>query len=184
MPIAHNSHRLTRHADYQQVYKVGRKQYGKQMAYFYRLRPGDAGADGKGPRIGLTVPKALGKAVDRNRIKRRMREAVRSALPRLTAAVDVVLHPRRSVIDVEFAALRREVGTLFGSIQAACERAERGGDGADTMGPPGISARRQTQAATRRSPQIAHHLAGASVPSAPTAADGGSAQSRGRTTES
>ena len=62
-----------------------------------------------GPRIGLTVPKALGKAVDRNRIKRRMREAVRRNLALLTAPVDVVLHPRRVVIEMEFAALEREV---------------------------------------------------------------------------
>ncbi len=125
MPIAHNPHRLAKHADYQQVYKAGRKQFGKQMGYFYLLRTGRRGPVGVGPRIGLTVPKALGKAVDRNRIKRRMREAVRSALPRLTAAVDVVLHPRRAVIDLEFVQLRQEVATLFSSIQAACERAER-----------------------------------------------------------
>ncbi|MGC9199038.1 MAG: ribonuclease P protein component [Acidobacteriaceae bacterium] len=125
MSIAHNSHRLAKHADYQQVYKAGRKQFGKQIGYFYLLRTDQQGSAGIGPRIGLTVPKALGKAVDRNRIKRRMREAVRSALPRLTAAVDVVLHPRRVVIDLDFVQLRQEVATLFSSIQAACERAER-----------------------------------------------------------
>ncbi len=75
-----------------------------------------------GPRIGLTVPKALGKAVDRNRIKRRMREAVRAALPLLSAPVDVILHPRRAVIDLDFAQLKREVATIFRSVQAAYDR--------------------------------------------------------------
>lgn len=121
--------RLRKHADYQRVYQSSRKQFSRQMAFFYSLRP-PLGPDGKltrsdtpGPRIGLTVPKALGGAVDRNRIKRRMREAVRAALPLITAPVDVILHPRRSVIDLEFQQLKREVANILRSVQAACDRA-------------------------------------------------------------
>jgi ribonuclease P protein component len=122
-----SSHRLRKHADYQVVYKAGRKQFGKQMAYFYAMRKAptvclSVQAPTEGPRIGLTVPKALGKAVDRNRIKRRMREAVRHALPLLTAQVDVILHPKRSVREAEFALVEREVATIFRSVQAAAER--------------------------------------------------------------
>jgi ribonuclease P protein component len=123
--------RLRKHADYQSVYKASRKQFGKQMSYFFLLRR-QAGSDGNlvrdvtpdsdRPRIGLTVPKALGKAVDRNRIKRRMREAVRRQLAVLRTPVDVVLHPRRSVIDLDFAALEREVATVFRAIQKASEQ--------------------------------------------------------------
>jgi ribonuclease P protein component len=116
------THRLCKHADYQLVYKASRKQFGKQLAYFHAPRPAERRSETAGPRIGLTVPKALGKAVDRNRIKRRMREAVRAALPLLTAPVDVILHPRRSVIDLDFAQLKREVATIFRSVQAACDR--------------------------------------------------------------
>jgi len=115
-------HRLRKHADYQLVYKAGRKQFSKQIAYFHVLRPEGRRSDTPGPRIGLTVPKALGGAVDRNRIKRRMREAVRAALPLLTAPVDVILHPRRSVIDLEFQQLKREVANIFRSVQSACDR--------------------------------------------------------------
>jgi ribonuclease P protein component len=116
-------HRLRKHADYQLVYKAGRKQFSRQIAYFHALRPADRRSDTTGPRIGLTVPKALGKAVDRNRIKRRMREAVRAALPLLTSPVDVILHPRRSVIALDFALLQREVAQIFRSVQAAYDRA-------------------------------------------------------------
>jgi ribonuclease P protein component len=116
--------RLRKHADYQRVYKAGRKQFGRQMAYFFTLRDARAAerSETPGPRIGLTVPKALGNAVTRNRIKRRMREAVRAALPLLSAPVDVVLHPKRSVLEAEFGLIEREVQTIFRSVQAAAEK--------------------------------------------------------------
>jgi ribonuclease P protein component len=116
------TYRLRKHADYQLVYKRGRKQFAKNIAYFHAVRPDDRGSDTAGARVGLTVPKALGKAVDRNRIKRRMREAVRRNLVLLSAPLDVVLHPRRIVMEMEFAALEREVGVIFRAVQAAFER--------------------------------------------------------------
>jgi ribonuclease P protein component len=50
---------------------------------------------------------------------------VRKNLPSLRTPVDVVLHPRRSVIDLEFAALEREVGNVFRAIQNAAEKSAR-----------------------------------------------------------
>lgn len=124
--------RLRKHADYQRVYKSSRKQFARQMAYFFMLRAalGPDGlplrdADSNSPRIGLTVGKVMGKAVERNRIKRRMREAVRRNLGALHTPVDIVLHPKRSVIDMDFAELDREVRQVFRIIQASVEKQQQ-----------------------------------------------------------
>jgi ribonuclease P protein component len=120
--------RLRRHAEYQLVYKASRKQFARQASYFFMLRPPAADSTPthatapEGPRIGLTVPKTIGKAVDRNRIKRRMREAVRSQLNLLNAPVDLVLHPKRSVIDLDFVTLQASVAEVFRKVQQAAAR--------------------------------------------------------------
>lgn len=64
-------------------------------------------------RLGFTVPRALGHAVVRNRIKRRMREATRFEVFRIPTSWNVVFNPRRTVLDAGFDDLRREVGRVF-----------------------------------------------------------------------
>jgi ribonuclease P protein component len=66
-----------------------------------------------GPRIGLTVPRALGPAVVRNRIKRRFREAVRFTLDRLNPQWFIVINPRSKSLQAPLPELQREVERLF-----------------------------------------------------------------------
>jgi ribonuclease P protein component len=108
--------RLRKHADYQRVYQRSRKHFSASMTYFFAEQPAGSAV---GPRVGLTAGRVLGKAVERNRIKRRMRAAVRANLSLLTRNVDVVLHPRRAVLTVDFSGLEREVSRVFALVERA-----------------------------------------------------------------
>ena len=129
--------RLRKHADYQRVYREGKRQSLPLMTYFFAARktqdPTEHGSAEKptrrlaievpaGSRVGLTAGRILGNAVERNRIKRRMRQAIRHAQTELTADVDVVLHPRRTVLEAEFAEIERDVLRAFRAVQLALKK--------------------------------------------------------------
>jgi ribonuclease P protein component len=106
--------RLHKHGDYQRVYKASRKQFSGSMSWFLASRVDSQSiAPGPGPRVGLTVGKVLGKAHERNLIKRRLREVVRHAIHELPDGVDLILHPKRMVMTMEFAKLEAEVLRIF-----------------------------------------------------------------------
>jgi len=114
------SRRLLRHSDFERVYKQGRRHFAAHVTVFYLLR--DAEPAQRGPRIGFTVGKALGGAVQRNRIKRRLREAVRLTGFQGSADVDVVINPKRSAFDVDFKLLQDEVTRAFQVIEQARQK--------------------------------------------------------------
>lgn len=116
------SARLRKHADYQRVYHASRRHSSASMTYFFRTR--EAGEPCSSlPRIGLTTGRALGRAVERNRIRRRMREAVRMHLGELPEGVDVILHPRRIVLEMDFSRLEGEVSRVFGQVAGSVRAA-------------------------------------------------------------
>ncbi|MGA3018590.1 MAG: ribonuclease P protein component [Bryobacteraceae bacterium] len=90
------------------MYDQGARFAGPLFAAFCLREPQAAG-----PHIGFTTPRALGKAVARNRIKRRVREAVRFHLDRLNPQWSIVINPRRKALDAPLADLKREVERLF-----------------------------------------------------------------------
>lgn len=110
--------RLRKHADFQRVYAEGKKRRSTYINWF--LAPQSAAIQ---PRVGLTVGKVLGKAHERNRIKRRMRDVLRRHVAELPAGCDLVLHPQRSVLTLEFAKLEEEIVRIL--QQANAERLRR-----------------------------------------------------------
>ena len=110
-------HRLRRHADYQRVYRDARRNSGRQMSWFAALRRDDYIPATESPRIGITIPKAIGNAVVRNRIKRRLRALIARHITVLTLPIDVVLHPRRTAAEIEFSTLDADLAQIFARIQ-------------------------------------------------------------------
>ena len=109
--------RLLRHGDFERVYKKGRRHFAAHMTVFYLQRE-----RGEGLRIGFTVGRVLGGAVERNRMKRRLRESVRLHWPGDRVPVDVVINPKKSVLKVEFAELGNEISQAFEVIERALRK--------------------------------------------------------------
>jgi ribonuclease P protein component len=117
--------RLRKHADYLRAYAAARKRQSANVSWF--LAPQSQYALATGPpapaRIGLTVGKVLGKAHQRNRIKRRMREALRRHVDLFPKGFDLVFHPRRNVLTMDFAQLEGEIVRI---LEQAGSEAARG----------------------------------------------------------
>jgi ribonuclease P protein component len=113
--------RLLRHADFERVYKQGRRHFASHLTAFYLPRT-EPGTQAAGPRVGFTVSKALGGAVVRNRLKRRLREAVRlhGTIP---AAMDVVINPKKSLLTADFVDVQREIRRAFEVIGKSAGKA-------------------------------------------------------------
>jgi ribonuclease P protein component len=107
--------RLLRHADFERVYKQGRRHFAVHLTVFYLPRPVNEN-EAEGVRVGFTVGKVLGGAVVRNRMKRRLREAVRlhGMIP---AAMDVVINPKKALLTAAFADIQREIRRAFEVIE-------------------------------------------------------------------
>jgi ribonuclease P protein component len=117
--------RLRKHADYQRAYTAaGRKRQSASMSWFMAPHPEPASPAGP-VRVGLTAGKVLGKSHERNRIKRRMREALRRHVDLLPAGVDLIFHPRRSVMTMEFTKLEAEVVRILTQARAEVLRSAK-----------------------------------------------------------
>ncbi len=103
---------------------VGPKPYGRlrKRSEFLAVRAGEKRrgplfllevldrADMAPPRLGITVTKRVGNAVERNRVRRRIREAVRvGASDDMAAGNDYVVVGRREVLAAPFEKLKREL---------------------------------------------------------------------------
>jgi ribonuclease P protein component len=84
-------HRLSRSRDFDDVYRRGTSASSRYLVLHWFPRENDGEGD---PRLGLAVPRAVGSAVVRNRMKRQLREAWRQVLPEVPAGHDYVVVAR------------------------------------------------------------------------------------------
>jgi ribonuclease P protein component len=82
--------RLSRSKDFDTVYRRGRSTSSRYLVLHWFIRDDDDGE----PRLGLAVPRSVGTAVARNRVKRLLREAWRELLPAVPPGNDYVLAAR------------------------------------------------------------------------------------------
>ena len=106
--------RILRPAEFRATYDQGFRISGPLFAAFCRARPQtERTAELSGPRLGLTVPRAVGPAVVRNRIKRRLREVFRLHRSKIGPQWDIVLNPRRALLDARFPDIEKAFGRLI-----------------------------------------------------------------------
>ena len=93
MPSVQRRNRLSRSRDFDAVYRQGRSVSTRFLTLYWFQRDESVGA----PRLGFAVPKAVGNAVVRNRIKRQLRDIVRDRLDAVPVTNDYVLVVRQGL---------------------------------------------------------------------------------------
>jgi ribonuclease P protein component len=112
--------RILRSADFRLVYESGTRMSCRYFTAFCLKR--DAELDVPA-RVGFTIPRAVGKAVVRNKIRRRMREAMILVIQQLPDNWNIVVNPRRTVLDASFTELCREASRVVNQcVQAPRQR--------------------------------------------------------------
>jgi ribonuclease P protein component len=93
--------RLSRSEDFARVYRAGRSVANRYLVlyYFERSEPGLSGGEDR-PRVGFSVSKRVGTAVDRNRVKRVLREAFRANDQCFKGNMDFVLIARTPILEL------------------------------------------------------------------------------------
>ena len=107
--------RLSRSADFERVYREGRSHANRYLILHTFPR-----ADGEAsPRLGVSVGRKVGQAVERNRVKRLLREAFWSTADGLPPAHDFVLVARPEARELALQRGERGIEEALGELVAA-----------------------------------------------------------------
>ena len=96
-----------RRREFDAVYRAGKRRSSSHFTVFFRAN------ELPQSRFGFSIKKALGGAVARNRIRRRLREIVRCHRQEIPAGWDIVIHPKSSAAKAPFAGLTADLLRLL-----------------------------------------------------------------------
>ena len=100
--------RLKKKGDFKMIYNQG-KSLANSYLVLYSLKR----SDHKQARIGITVSKKVGKAVERNKIKRRLREAVKLHLHELKEPFDIIFIARPKIKGISYQDVEKNMVSLL-----------------------------------------------------------------------
>jgi ribonuclease P protein component len=107
--------RLSRSGEFERVYREGRSHASRHLVVYAFPRPDDGG----GPRLGVSVGRKLGGAVERNRVKRLLREAFWATADELHAGLDFVIVARPAAGELARQGGEQAIETALRSVLTA-----------------------------------------------------------------
>ena len=105
--MLNKKNRLTKNRHFQFIYRKGEKVYSKNMYLVYaptKIKP---------CKVGIVVSNKVGKAVKRNKIKRRLRVIIGEMIGNINQNYNYILVAKPEIIETDFLGLKKEVNYLF-----------------------------------------------------------------------
>jgi len=118
-----SAHRLSDGASFREAVRSGRRSGARTLVV--HLAPGSPGVGGSTPRIGFVVSKAVGDAVTRNRVKRRLRHLAREHVSSLPGSAVLVVRALPAAAGASSAELGADLERCLRRVRTA--RAQEGG---------------------------------------------------------
>lgn len=97
--------RLTKRGSFTYVYKKGKVVKSKYLVFYY--------LSSTGLRAGFSVNNKIGKAVKRNKIKRRMRAAFRTVIPQIKGSGQMVFLCRSAIVSATYEEILQDITTVL-----------------------------------------------------------------------
>jgi len=147
--------RVRNRADFTEVVRMGRRAgRGSLVVHLLLSSPGPGGrsdaTDSTGARAGFIVSKAVGNAVNRNRVRRRLRHLARSRLAALPGGTLLVVRALPPAAGASSAGLAADLDAALSTAVRAAERRSQGTAGDRPSGAPRTGPRTRARAGDAR----------------------------------